>query len=138
MNGSIRLFCLGIFLSICFAVQAGSIRLFNDSPYKLRAVVRGADGSQLGELLINPDQSSTWTDSYGQFGPNGYVEDTPNKSQTPYAVIWYCLDGNSYSICNIVSTGATVTAQTCDGDRICKPQKKNKQGMPNLNEDESQ
>jgi hypothetical protein len=109
---------------------AGSIRLYNDSSYKLRAVIQGADGSQLGEVLINPTQSYTWADTYGQVGNIGqpFVEEAPNSPRTPYTVLWYCLDGNSYSICSIVETGATITAQSCTGARICKPQPKEQQG----------
>jgi len=120
------------FLAFVLTVSAGSIRLFNDSPYQLRAVIRGADGTQLGEVVINAHQSSTWTDSYGQVGNIGqpFVEQAPSQSRTPYTVLWYCPDGNNYSMCQIVETGATITAQTCSGDRICKPQKETQPGAP--------
>jgi len=59
-----------------------------------------------------------WTDYWGGIG---YY----NQSQTPYTVAWFCLDGgDSFSVCNQVPSGGTVTAFGCDGIRSCPPQKK--------------
>lgn len=110
------IFC-GIFFLLSNCLIANSIRLYNDSPYKLRAVVRAADGTYLGEMILVPQSATIWTDSYSQLGsrpPTG-------RSQTPYVVQWYCLDGGDYAICNNVATGATILAQSCEGGRICKP-----------------
>jgi hypothetical protein len=106
---------------------AGSIRLYNDSPYKLRAVIRGADGTYLGEMVVLPEHFNTWSDSYPSFGPGGqnYTE-SPNRTMTPYTVSWYCLDGDVFGFCPNVATGAAVIAESCEGPRICKPA--NKQG----------
>ena len=59
-------------LSACFLLvtsftEAESVRLFNNSAYDLRAVVRGADGSFLGEMLIRSQNSTTWYNTYGPF-----------------------------------------------------------------------
>ena len=81
----------------------------------------GADGTYLGEVVLNPQHSNTWTDDYGRTG-SGFKNST--KSQTPYTVMWYCLDGNVFAVCNGASTGATVTASSCDGPKLCKPRKK--------------
>ena len=125
-----------IFLGLCFGFQltAGTIRLLNDSPYKLRAVVRGADGSYLGELILNPQGFSTWTDAntqFGVFGKGNPYSQGPAMPQAPYTVLWYCLDGSDYSVCSYVPNGATVNAQGCDGARICKPVPKKKNTNPN-------
>ncbi|MGE5195774.1 MAG: hypothetical protein ACM3JI_00410 [Anaerolineae bacterium] len=106
------------------SVDAGSVRLLNDSPYRLRAVVRGNDGAYLGEVIINPQHSSNWSDTYGQAGyaGKGLMENT--YSQTPYTVLWYCMNGDDYAICNTVPTGGTVMAQSCMGSRMCKAEKK--------------
>lgn len=117
-----------ILICLCFSaavLSANSLRLYNDSPYKLRAVVRGADGSYLGEMLVLPESFNTWTDSYSQFGPlGGHSGTTPGavRSQTPYTVQWYCLDGSDYSICKNLATASVVLAESCDGARLCKPE----------------
>ena len=43
------LLCSTLFGQTCFA---SSVRLIDDSPHKLRAVVRGSDGSNLGEMMV--------------------------------------------------------------------------------------
>ncbi|HSX03213.1 MAG TPA: hypothetical protein VLG76_00615 [Rhabdochlamydiaceae bacterium] len=115
----------------CLSITAlfgGSVRLLNDSNFKLHAVVRGADGSYLGELVIDPQKTSTWTDSNTQFG---IYDRQREESVTPYTVMWHCLDGGEYSICTNVANGATVSAQSCDGIRDCKPIPKRKPINPN-------
>jgi len=109
------LFCFAILTSFC--AHAASVRLINDSPYQLRAVVRAADGTLLGEMVINSRQTSTWSDAYGK---PGYINQ-PTYSQTPYSILWYCMNGDDYSFCDDISTGSTVTAQSCSGGRLCKP-----------------
>jgi hypothetical protein len=108
---------LGACIYTASSLFAASVRLTNDSAYPLRAVIRSADGSYLGEVVINAGQSSTWRGGYG---------DQSIRSQTPYNVHWYCLDGGDFSFCAIASVGSTITANGCDGLRACKPPKKKK------------
>lgn len=110
-----RVFFLVFFLTA--TLFAGTVRLTNDTAFKLRAVVRGSDGSYLGGMVVESQQTLAWND-YGS-GVESY-----NQSRTPYIVTWYCMDGGNYSVCANVSTGATVTANSCDGPRYCKPPKK--------------
>jgi hypothetical protein len=108
---------------------AGSVRLVNNSPYSLRAVVRGADGSFLGEVIVRSQKETMWTDSYGNYGSYGGADARENqnyRSRTPYTVLWYCLTGADYAVCDNVASGAMVTAQSCMGTRMCKPDKKEK------------
>lgn len=110
----------------CLA-YASSVRMINNSPYTLRAVVRGGDGSFLSEVVIQSQKETVWTDSYGQYGLNGGANASVNsnyRSKTPYTVLWYCLSGSSYAVCDTVSTGAVVTAQSCSGPRMCQPERK--------------
>lgn len=103
--------------------------MINNSPYELRAVIRGNDGSYLSEVIIRSQKETVWTDTYGQYGMNGGANESVNqnyRSKTPYTVLWYCLAGDSYGVCDTVSTGAVVTAQGCIGNRMCSPQKKEK------------
>lgn len=121
-----------IFLILCFLflpyfIHAGTVRLINNSPYDLRAVIRGGDGSFLGEVVVKSQKESVWTDTYGNYGTYGGANANMNenyRSKTPYTVLWYCLDGADYAVCDTVSTGAVVTAQGCNGARMCKPNKR--------------
>jgi hypothetical protein len=112
-----------------YLLFAGSVRLINNSPYDLRGVIRGADGSYLGEVIVKAQKETVWTDSYGNYGMYGGANASVNqnyRSKTPYTVLWYCMDGSDYAVCDTVSTGAVVTAQGCMGARMCKPNKKEK------------
>jgi hypothetical protein len=120
-----RIFFFLFFASTLFSE---SVRLYNDSPYQLRAVVRGADGSYLGELVLAPNTYNSWTDSNTQFG---IYDRQRQESATPYTVMWYCMDGGDYSICTNVPNGSLVSAQTCDGARECKPRRKKRSVNPN-------
>lgn len=116
MKRLILVFCL-LATSLC----ATSLKLFNDSPYKLRAVVRAADGTYLGETILLSQSYYNWTDTYSQFGLGGYQGPSAPSSRTPYTVSWYCLSGDEYSICTNVPSGGLVTPQIGEGARICKP-----------------
>jgi len=106
-------------LALCTLVEAGTVRLVNDSPYKLRAVVRGNDGSFLGEVVINPQDTSTWTDGFQGLAP-GF---NTTKTQTPYTVLWYCLEGDAFGTCPNIGSGGMAIAQRCDGSKQCRPAK---------------
>lgn len=106
------------FVCVISEAWAGAVRLSNDSAHKLRAIIRSADGSYLGEVIVMPQRTMQWNDYWGGIG--GYYQ----NSQTPYTVVWYCVDGGDFSVCNNVPSGATVTAFGCDGLRQCKPQQK--------------
>ena len=93
---------------------ANSVNLFNDSPTALRAVICAADGSQLGEFVLNSRDATEWSDDYENAG----VESS-SASQVPYTVYWYCMGGAAYGTCNDVSAGAVVTAQSCQGAQEC-------------------
>lgn len=105
------------FLLFMGQAWGGAVRLLNDTAYKLRAVIRAADGTYLGEVIVMPQRTMQWNDYWGGIG---YY----NNSQTPYTVIWFCVDGGDFSVCNNVPSGGTVTAFSCDGTRQCRPQQK--------------
>lgn len=109
-------------LAASVASHAGTVRLFNDSGYKLRAVVRGADGSYLGEMVITPQSSATWTDSLQHYGHNDEASTSlknATRSQTPYTIVWYCMDGSDFSVSDNISTGAFTQAQQGTGKKSC-------------------
>ena len=105
------------FLILAQQAWAGAVRLLNDTSYKLRAVVRAADGTYLGEVIVMPQQTMQWNDYWG--GVGNY-----NNSQTPYTVTWYCLDGEGFGVCDNVPNAATINAYGCDGVHSCRPAKK--------------
>ncbi|NGX39177.1 MAG: hypothetical protein KR126chlam1_00499 [Chlamydiae bacterium] len=125
---------IGIFLLLCFLpalLSAGSLRLHNDSPFKLRAVIRAADGTYLGEMVILPEHFNTWSSDYPSFGPGGQnYSENPTRSMTPYTVYWYCLSGGVYGISPNKSPGEAVMAKNSEGPRMCQPQKKRKGQSP--------
>ncbi|MES2345824.1 MAG: hypothetical protein V4494_07805 [Chlamydiota bacterium] len=106
---------LCVFLCFSFSAFASSVRLYNDSPYPLIAVVQAADGKKMGEVLIQPNQLMVWSDNSGM---TGYQE--PSRSETPFSVLWYCSEGTPYSVTPQVGNAGMVTAQTSQGDRQCK------------------
>lgn len=133
-----RFFTKGLLL-VCFlglmpCLYGGSILLVNDTAYVLRAVVRGNDGTYLGEMVLNPEHSNRWTDTYGQvgmFGKGTIYREQSTRSHTPYTVRWHCMNGDDFSFCQHVATGSQITARSCFGRRICSPPKKGKGPYPN-------
>ena len=78
--------CFGLFMIMGTMLHAGSVRLINNSAYDLRAVIRGSDGSYLGEVVVSAQNSIGWQDSYGSVGqsrgPNAQME-SGYRSKTP-------------------------------------------------------
>jgi hypothetical protein len=90
-----------------------SVNLFNNTDYKLKAVILAADGAVLDEVILNSRDASTWADDFYQFGYN------PSSSTTPYTVEWYCMGGQPFGVCDDVSAGSVVLAQNCSGSQEC-------------------
>lgn len=131
-------FLIGICVLLCVGIPgiifSGSVHLLNDSPFKLRAVIRGADGTHLGETIVYPRHQAQWTDAYshvGRFGHGNMIDEQTTWSQTPYTILWYCMDGNEFSVNDNVSVASTVSAQSGTGVRQCKQAKKKKGPFPN-------
>jgi hypothetical protein len=99
-----------------------SLSLYNDSPFPLRVKVIAANGAVMGEKEIEAHGHYYMEDQLGTSDPVG-ENDTPFKnyadSLTPYQVFWYCAEGSVYSVCLDAAAGATVTANTCQGDYGC-------------------
>ncbi len=109
----------GIFVLVASLAHAGTVRLVNDSPYKLRAVIRANDGTFLGEQVINSQSSNTWTDGFAGL-PGGLQA---ARLQTPYTVLWYCLEGDPFATLYPVASGGTAQASLGDGAKQCRPQR---------------
>ena len=111
--------------SFSFAT-AGSIRLINDSIYPLKVIVYADDGSTAGELILQPTETKYWSDLWGEqgkieFGDQGDYQNY-RYSRTPYRIVWFCLSGSEFSLCNDIPTASTVRARDCYGGQVCKPE----------------
>lgn len=107
-----------VFLILFFSLHATEIRLTNDSPYVLTALIKAADGKVIGKQTLIAQQEYTWRDSL--------VSNTSNVSVTPYTVVWLCPHEDQYTICIDVSPGAAISANNCTGIKYCPPKKKEK------------
>ena len=125
----------GIFsltLSFCSILEA-SVFLYNDSPYKLKAVVVAANGTTLGEKVLKPQETGYFEDSLGQSDPTSQQHlgqpqvGTSQYPIVPYTVFWYCIDGSSFSTCENIAAGALSSPNACEGPRFCKRTKKDNQ-----------
>ncbi len=112
---------LVLFVSAFFIINAfaSSIRLNNNSPYDLRATIRGNHGKILGNVEVISEQIVIWEDryvvrDYSELRPMN--RETEGFSQTPYTVVWTIIDGGEiYSTCRQVASGEMVSAGSCRG-----------------------
>ena len=121
LRRSMLYFLLGFFCLFFIQVEAASVRLYNDTSYSLKAIIRGADGSQLGEAVLSPQTYYNWSDAPSK-APKEQPKANPSKSntsRTPYTVIWYCMDGSDFSMADNVATGAFTTALHGSGKKTC-------------------
>ncbi|MBI5274529.1 MAG: hypothetical protein HY860_05700 [Chlamydiales bacterium] len=116
---AIALFIVPVF------VFAASMRLINDSPFKLQVVILGADGTNLATVQLQPQETYQWYQASDAFSTQNY------QVLTPYTVIWYCQEGTEYGIYSNVQQAATISASGCpDGNKICKVKKKQQGQTP--------
>ncbi len=115
-----------ISLGMLFAtsLQATSVRLHNEAMCPLKAAVYSADGAFLGEVSVASGKESTWSDDNGGVRSEKVLAQGPNRSRTPFTVHWICPDGESFSSCEGVSTGALVLSGQGTGKKLCKKEEK--------------
>jgi len=122
--------CLFVFL---FSQSAFSgVYLYNNTPFILNAKVMAANGTNIGEKQLQPEETKYLEDQLGSSNPVGTGDqklfENYKDSMTPYQVFWYCTEGDQtlYAMCTTVSAGATVLAASCSGPCYCQPPKKEK------------
>ncbi|HEU64736.1 MAG: hypothetical protein KR126chlam4_00298 [Candidatus Anoxychlamydiales bacterium] len=108
-----------------FFLFADGIKLFNDSPFELTAIVQSADGKVIAQKNFAPEEQSVW--STDQTSTEWISNYDATSSYTPYTVIWRCSYEGYYSVCSEVAAGAMVTAHSCPGSKYCKPKPKKDQ-----------
>ncbi|NGX56545.1 MAG: hypothetical protein K1060chlam5_00788 [Candidatus Anoxychlamydiales bacterium] len=118
-----------IYLVYLSNISADSVTLFNDSPFDIVAIVQSANGKVLGQENLHPGEQSVWSTDYDV--TNLDIDYTSSGSYTPYTVIWRCSYEGFYSVCTNVASGASVTANSCQGPKYCKPKPKKKKGEQN-------
>ncbi len=134
-------------LFICLSVSSQSafsaVYLYNNTPFPLNAKLIAANGVNLGEKLLEPQETSYIEDQIGTADPVGTGENKPfhnyNESLTPYQVFWYCSKGEEkmYATCTLVGSGATVMATTCAGPCYCDtPKEEQKPKSKDASKDE--
>jgi len=106
---------LTIFPCLCFSA---SLRLMNDSAFKLTAVILGADGTNLATVNLRPQETYQWFMNTDVFSSLNY------QIITPYTVIWYCQEGGEFGVQGNIEQAATISAQGApDGNKVCKVNK---------------
>lgn len=123
---------LFLFMLLCLpqSIFAGvqiAVRLLNDSPYSLIAVVQAADGTFLGQEVFYPGQQRQFVYNFNP--SNVTAPSAPPVSMTPLVVVWKCLNESFYSSCQEVSPGALVRANGCPGGNYYCPLPKEQQGQ---------
>ena len=112
-------------VSALFATE-GTLFLLNDSPFTLTAIVQAADGTMLGQEVLQPGEQKNMVTKLNPANlnlPNNY-----NVAITPYVVIWKCPNGGYYSVCSQVSPGSFIRSSICQGSYYCQPKEKQKKG----------
>lgn len=102
-------------LLACFGLEGASLRLENNAPCPLKAVVEAADGSILGELLVESSETKIWSEESGFT-----VKKPPSRSITPLKVYWYCPSGETFSFSDSLSTGTLVRSRDGAGNKSCR------------------
>lgn len=115
---------VSLFFFLSMSAFAGSIQLINNTSYDLKAVISGNDNSQLGEVVIGKNSFVYWSDIPGERGYLGKPQDINKNSpysRSPYRVVWLCMNGSEFAICEVVHTASQVTAKQCPGPQMCRP-----------------
>ena len=108
-----------------------SVFLFNDSPYKLKAVVVAANGSTLGDKVLESQATSYFEDTLGQSNPTSMQQQAQPPMSTnqypivPYTVYWYCMNGSAFATCSEISAGALANPSAGQGPKFCKTSEPN-------------
>jgi hypothetical protein len=97
------------------AAWANTIDLLNDSSTLLKVDIYDVDGHVVSEMVMHPDDTAQWSDNVEDFDTEANLV----KPQAPYQVVWSCMDGSVYGICNDVSPNDMINAQSCGGDQAC-------------------
>ena len=100
------------------SLHSATVRLINDSPFSLSALILAATGEVMGRSSLEPLAQFSWENSQ---------VDTSKNSLSPFTVVFHCAtDGGLYGTVNNVTTGSMVQASSASGARYCAPKKPEK------------
>ena len=122
-----KYFSLLITASCLYSSAQASVFLFNDSPYKLKAVVVAANGSNMGEKVLESQATTYFEDTLGQSNPTSMEQQAQPPMSTsqypivPYTVYWYCMNGTPFATCSNIAAGALANPSAGVGQKYCKP-----------------
>lgn len=97
------------------AAYADSLTLINDSNLTLSAEILDANGTLLEQVVLDAQDTSTWSLDYEYFG----YDAQPSNPQVPYSVNWYCLSGDLFGTCYDVPSDSSVNALSAQGAMQC-------------------
>jgi len=108
-------------LPLCTLYPA-TVRIINDSPFELQALVLAATGEVMGRTALQPQGQYSWENSN---------INTADNSMSPFTVVFHCkTNGGLYGSIGNVTTGSMVQASTASGARYCAPKKQKKGEKP--------
>jgi len=107
-----------LFLFLCLQIAAfsDSLTLVNDSNLTLSAEILDANGVLLEQVVLDAQDTSTWSLDYEYFGYNA----NPSNPPVPYSVNWYCLSGSLFGTCYAVPSDSSVNALSAEGPQQCE------------------
>ena len=86
-------FFLSLFFICCQVLGwSNSINLMNNTDNTLQAIILSPDGKVVSEIVLDPRDSTTWSDTSFDFG----LEPNPSSSEILYTVNWYCMAGQLF------------------------------------------
>lgn len=106
-----------VVLGVVCSAEAASLRLQNESLCPLKAVIIGADGAVLNEIVVQGKSQTIWNE--GMIKTQISLQ-SPAKSQTPFTVHWMCLNGDTFGLSDGLSTGSLASTGQCLGPKNCK------------------
>ncbi|MFA5250796.1 MAG: hypothetical protein WC371_05265 [Parachlamydiales bacterium] len=107
-----------------------SLFLINDSDWPLTAEIRGADGTVFDAVSLPPSGQKRWSTELSE--SQAQMPSEPAYSLTPFTVVWRCPQKGTYSVCSNVQPGATVTANSCQGNYRCTTPEELKEQRENI------
>lgn len=115
-------FYLLIYLIFPAIVFSAAVTVYNDSAFPLNATILDATGQVKGKVTVMPQHQMKWQDSN---------QNISTFSETPFTVIFTCLDGTEYGVSTNVPQSSFVSANSSDGRHYCKPQQGKKPNNQN-------
>ncbi len=110
-----QIIAVALLLLSTLGLSADTINLVNNTSYMLTAQIVTAAGDIVGELVLSAGDASQWSNESELFG----LQQNATQSLSPYTVRWFCANNQNFGVCNNISPGSLVLAQSCGGAQEC-------------------